>query len=202
VDNLIYFRRWTSTEDRWGIDLYVFDKETKEARLLIENDDLISSFYIDPKNDRIIFGSDGYIYQTNLEGENRIRIINEATETFIYNGESIYWVNLYDNLLNFNFKTGEIKLIGDFSNIRRISLIGNHIIVIEITAEPEDDMGIPDTNLHLINRDSRGSRILATNIWDFAVAHNHIIYRSADTWRMYVIDLQGNSTVLELESNR
>ena len=214
VDNLIYSRSWASAEDRWGTDLYVFDKETGESRLLVEGDDLITSFYIDPENNRIIFMNrrtfmdDGIfmdyrsIYKTNLEGENRIRIVNEYVQTFIYDGDFIYWLNLYDNLFDFNFSTGEIRLIGNFPNVERINLIGDYIVVIEITSKPEDDLGVPDTNLNLINRDSSGSRILATNIWDFAVAHNHIIYRSADTWRMYVMDLHGNSTVLELESDR
>ena len=213
IDNLIYSRRWAS-DDRLGVDLYVFDKETGESRLLIKADDgFINSFYIDPKNNRIIymnrrFIDDGtfmeyrFIYKTDLEGENRIRLVNEYVRTFIYDGEYLYRADVNNNLFSFNFRTEETTLIGNFPNIERMNLIENYIIAIEITAESEDDMGVPDTNLHLINRDGSGSRILARDIWDFAVAHNRIIYKSSDTWRMYIMDLHGNSTVLELESYR
>ena len=183
-------------------NIYQLDLESGYSKVWLEC--RTREFFADVENDRIIFAVLSSIYEVNLVGENRNLITSDFLHYnrldpnleygWMYDGNRVLWIHSGDwtgiesSIFSFNFDTQEQEYLGRITNAASVNVIDDYVLV-----------NTTEGYLYLLDIDSGHRRLLANDVFIFAVVGNRIFYRQIGTWKIYVMDLEGNVALFNYE---
>ena len=186
-------------------NIYRFDLENGIYEVWIDGGVRgIREFFADEKNDRILFSVGSSIFEVDFNGENKNLITdnflhytrNDPHMTFgwMYDGNRVGWIDSQDwtgiqsSAFVFDFETKEETYLGRIPDGAAIGAISNYILI-------SDTRG----HLYLVDIDARHRRLLTDDVMRFAVVGDHIFYQQLGTGNIYVMDLDGNVALFNVE---
>jgi len=183
-------------------NIYRLDLESGESEIWLE--DRTREFYVNVENNRILFAVRSNIWEIDLTGTNRNLItgdflhynrLNPDMEYgWMYDGNRVLWINSRDwtgiasSIFSFNLNTREEEYLGRIPNASSIGAIDDYVLV-----------NTTEGYLYLIDAGKRHRRRLSDDVFTFAVVGNHIFYQQFGTWNIYVMDLNDNFALFNVE---
>jgi len=183
-------------------NIYRLDLESGDSEVWLE--DRTREFFVDIENDRILFAVRSNIFEIDLAGENRSLItdnflhynrLNPNMEYgWMYDGNRVFWINSRDwtgiesSVFAYNFATQEEEYLGRIPDASSVNVIDEYVLV-----------NTTNGYLYLIDINAKHRRLLADDVFKFAVVGDLIIYLQFGTWNTFVMDLNGNVALFNIE---